>query len=328
MRNILIALTLILVACGPDNSHIKLDGHLLNLNQGEFLVYSTDGAIQGIDTITVMGGRFEYEPLCEHEGTIVITMPNGQEVPVFVKPGKAYSVSGDAQNLKMVKVEGGDENKLMNEFREQVAQSSADTVPAEAIAKLVENNPTSAVGLYLVTRHIIQRKGDYAAARRLLDKMLAADSENTRVRVLQNQATEMELVMKGKRIPAFSATDVNGKTVSEQDLMTGTTIIASYAVWDFESTNQVRRIRGIDAEKQKKWRTIAISFDPYRKTAKDALAMYADDIYIICDEKMSETPLAHKFGMLQTGMVTIVKDGVIVERSLYGEPLYSYLRSL
>ena len=168
-------------------------------NQGEFLVYSTDGAIQGIDTITVMGGRFEYEPLCEHEGTIVITMPNGQEVPVFVKPGKAYSVSGDAQNLKMVKVEGGDENKLMNEFREQVAQASADTVPAEAIAKLVESNPTSAVGLYLVTRHIIQRKGDYAAARRLLDKMLAADSENTRVRVLQNQATEMELVMKGKR---------------------------------------------------------------------------------------------------------------------------------
>lgn len=68
MRNILLLLTLMLVACGPDNGHFRLKGHLLNLNQGEFYVYSPDGSLEGTDTITVAGGRFTYEPACKHEG--------------------------------------------------------------------------------------------------------------------------------------------------------------------------------------------------------------------------------------------------------------------
>ena len=42
------------------------------MNQGEFYVYSPDGAITGIDTIKVQGGRFAYEIPCEDKGTIVI----------------------------------------------------------------------------------------------------------------------------------------------------------------------------------------------------------------------------------------------------------------
>ena len=35
-------LTLIMVSCGTDSKHFKLEGRLLNLNQGEFYVYSPD----------------------------------------------------------------------------------------------------------------------------------------------------------------------------------------------------------------------------------------------------------------------------------------------
>ena len=56
------------------------------MNQGEFYVYSPDGAITGIDTIRVQGGRFAYEIPCEEEGTIVIVLPNYSEIPVFVEP--------------------------------------------------------------------------------------------------------------------------------------------------------------------------------------------------------------------------------------------------
>ena len=38
-------LTLIMVSCGTDSKHFKLEGRLLNLNQGEFYVYSPDGGI-------------------------------------------------------------------------------------------------------------------------------------------------------------------------------------------------------------------------------------------------------------------------------------------
>ena len=39
-------LTLIMVSCGTDSKHFKLEGRLLNLNQGEFYVYSPDGGIE------------------------------------------------------------------------------------------------------------------------------------------------------------------------------------------------------------------------------------------------------------------------------------------
>ena len=34
---LLLLLTLILVSCGTDGSHFKIEGRLLNLNQGEFI---------------------------------------------------------------------------------------------------------------------------------------------------------------------------------------------------------------------------------------------------------------------------------------------------
>lgn len=328
MRNILILLTLIVVACGPDGKHIAIDGHLLNLNQGEFFVYSTDGAIDGIDTITVNGGRFEFETRCSHKGTLVILMPNGQEIPVFVQPGNAYSVSGDAQNLKQVKVKGGKDNKMMTDFRTSLLKESDDTIPNAAIRDFVEQNPTSDVSIYLIQRQLIERLQNHDEALRLLTTMQKADEENARVSMLHSQVTEMANVMVGKTLPDFSATDVNGNAVDVADLRKGTTIILTYALWDFSSNNQVRRVMALRNDKEKKWNVLAISMDPYKKQARESMQMYGTDIINVCDERMAESPLALKLGMRQTGCVLIVKDGKIVNRSLYDEPLYSYLRTL
>ncbi len=152
MRYTLILLTLVLVACGPDGKHIAIDGRLLNLNQGEFLVYSPDGATTGVDTIDVAGGRFNFSTECEREGTVVILMAGGQEIPVFVKPGNGYTIKGDAQNLKELEVKGGDNNKLMNTFRKAIAQKTKGEIPVAEIKRLVEENPASPVAMYLVGR--------------------------------------------------------------------------------------------------------------------------------------------------------------------------------
>ena len=64
------------LACGPDKGTFRMEGEFKGFNQGEFYVYSPDGARTGIDTINVQGGRFAYEIPCEEEGTIVIVLPN------------------------------------------------------------------------------------------------------------------------------------------------------------------------------------------------------------------------------------------------------------
>ena len=80
--SLLLLLTLVLVSCGTDSHHFEIDGRLINLNQGEFYVYSPDGGINGIDTIKVEGGRFAYEIACEQPCVLVIVFPNFSQQPV------------------------------------------------------------------------------------------------------------------------------------------------------------------------------------------------------------------------------------------------------
>ena len=101
MRKTIIAtlLALIMVSCGTDKRHFKIDGRLLNLNQGEFYVYSPDGSLGGVDTIKVQAGRFTYKVECQKEMTLMIVFPNFTEQPVFAAPGKT-SCANRLQTLR------------------------------------------------------------------------------------------------------------------------------------------------------------------------------------------------------------------------------------
>lgn len=326
MRYILILLTLVLVACGPDGKHIAIDGRLLNLNQGEFLVYSPDGATEGVDTIDVVGGRFDFSTECQREGTIVILMAGGQEIPVFVKPGKGYTIKGDAQNLKELEVKGGEENKLMNAFRKSVMQRQKGEIPVEEIKKLVEENPASPVAMYLVGRYLVSDNTRPADVRPLISRIKAARKDDAAAEVFTSRVAELAKVATGETLPDISMTDMNGNKVDRKTLQKGTVILTSFATWDYESLNQMRRINGIKKEKNAGWTIIGISFDPAVSQIKNIMSQETKEYTIICDGKMTETPVAQTLAMTRTGIVIIVRDGKIIERSLCGEPLYQKLK--
>ena len=328
MRNILILLTLILVACGPDDKHIRLDGRLLNLNQGEFVVYSTDGALSEIDTIVVKGGRFEYEPICTRPGTIVIMLPNSQELPVFITPGGSYSISGDAHNMKQVEVDGGDDNKIMNSFRKETAKLSKEENPDKEIAKIIKEHPLSPVGRYLIERYYLTGEPDYVTAQKLLKQLVDANKANAANEVLYAKVNEMSKAAKGKKLPQIKFTDLKDKEWSNTELNKGTWIIATFASWDFESTNQIRRIKGIKTDRDANWNILGVSLDADKQQCRFTVNMDNDDYIVVCDGKMLQTNVATKLGMKQTGVVIIVKNGIIEERNLYGEPLYDYLKNM
>lgn len=328
---LLITLTLALVSCGPDARHIVLDGKLLNLNQGEFLVYSPDGATDGVDTITLQGGRFKLETQCQHSGTVVVLLPGGQEVAVFVKPGKSYSLSGDAQNLREVSVSGGTDNKLMNEFRKSAAATPAASAAATraAVRAFVEEHPASAPAMYLVGRHLLGDDGDYALALRLIATIRKARPDDPAAEVLQSRVQELANAAPGHTVPPFAATDLDGKAVTAATLASGTWVVATYASWDYESTAQVRRILSIRQETGATYRVLAVSLDASRYEAIDALRSLpmAEAVTNVCDGLMTETPIAARLAMRQTGMTLITRNGRITDRGLSGEPLYSRLRN-
>lgn len=336
MRTLLtILLTLALVSCGPDSKHTAIDGKLLNLNQGEFVVYSPDGALPGTDTLRVEGGRFALETECERPGTLVILLPGGQEIPVFVRPGKGYTLSGDAQNLRELSVKGGDDNRLMSQFRlatmPQAGGPGAAASPAamkKAVADIATAHPASAVALYLVGRYLLGAEPDYALALRLLTAMRRERGDDAAVEVLESRVRELLNASPGHSVPSFTATDTEGRQITQRDLATGSWVVATCAAWDFESTSQVRRILSTRQETSARWRVLAISMDATAAECRSSLSNVPspEALRTVCDGQMSSAALAARLAMPQTGQTLIVSGGRITARNLSGEKLYERLR--
>lgn len=151
---LMLAALWLLAACGEDSKHFKLEGRMLQMNSGEFYVYSDDGDIDGFDTIKVQGGRFAYEIPCEHPFTFTVVFPNYSQLPIFAEPGKTVEVDGDASHLKALKIKGSKTNELMSAFREHVANASPPETKQFA-AQFIKDHADSPVSLYLLKRYFV-----------------------------------------------------------------------------------------------------------------------------------------------------------------------------
>lgn len=318
-----------LASCGPDSKHIKLSGRLLNMNQGEFLVYSPDAALSSIDTLYVEGGRFSSTPSCSQSGSVVVLLPNGQEIPVFVKPGESYSIEGDAHSMKEVKVKGGKDNELMNEFRKKLKDKPESYVPTEEVKAFVEKNPKSGVCLYLIRHYYLANaKPDYSAAAKLLAKIHQQQPDNSIIKIMQSEVSELMNTSAGSSLPSFSVNDINGSYITDSQYSSGIAIFASQASWDFNSTTLVNRIISTMHEKNNSCKLVVISFDPSKSESRRGLNVNANDVRIVCDGNMAESTLAQKLAIKQTGIVIIARDGKIIERSKTGEDVIQELRKI
>lgn len=312
----LILLTLVLVSCGVDGKHFKLEGRFLHLNQGEFYVYSTDGVLDGIDTIKIEGGRFAYEIPCDEEGTLVMVFPNFSEQPVFTQPGKTVEIKADASHLKELEAEGTDNNKLMTAFRKQVSNMSPQQA-IDAAAEFVKHNPKSDVSAWLIRKYfILAPKPDYAKAKQLLDLMIAEQPKNGKLVNLQQQLIGLTATA-GKSLPIFTATDINGNKVTQANLtQSPNAVVFLWASWNYESTDMQRQLKRLKATKGNGLSVIGVCIDPSKSEMQQSLRQDSISWPTINDGMMFDTKIAKQLGLSQVPANILLKNGKIVGRNL------------
>ena len=226
------------------------------MNQGEFRVYSPDGSLHTVDTITVMGGRFEYEMECYGEGIIVIVMPNHYELPVFVKPGRAIDIKADATHIKDVEITGSDANEQMSEWRKDHADLSPEQQKAGA-EQFIRTNPTSVVSRWMLYKYFIrQSEPDMKKVKALIELMKKAGKgapeafAGAQAQWLINLSNGVDRVSAGRVgdfVSHFTATDIYGKTVSYKDYQSGYAVITLFANYNYESQNIARQLRNLQS---------------------------------------------------------------------------------
>lgn len=325
----LITLTLVLVSCGTRNDRFKIDGHLLNLNQGEFYAYSPDGVFDGIDTIKVEGGRFALDAPCRQKGTIMIIFPNSSEQPVFAEPGKSVSIKGDASHLKEIEVDGTKENKLMNGLRKEFAKASPPEV-ISAAERFIKDNPESVVSVYLLRKCFSSAdKTDFKKATTLAETIQKTQPKNSEVAKLLRFFRMMEHGVLGSEMPHFSAQDINSRTVSDGLLKGKVTVVYTRAEWNSDSRDMTNALNRMKSEFGGKLNVVAVSLDPSSAQLKRMLANDSTSCITICDQLMFESPLLEQFALSSASdNILYNAQGRIIERDLAPSAMETKLRTL
>ena len=318
----------LLASCGEDSKHFKIEGRLLQINQGEFYLYSSDGTISGFDTIKVQGGRFSHEIECDHPTTLTLVFPNFSEQPIFAEPGKTVDIDGDASHLKMLKIKGTDDNELMSDFREQIAASSPPEIKRFAV-RFIEDHPQSPVSIYLVKKYfIITPRPDYREAARLLKLMKASQPDNFIINNMLRDTKVLGQSAVGTRLPAFKIKDMKGNTITSNSLSRGLVVICTWASWSYPSTDMLRQLHQIQIDKQKPFKVISICVDANKADCDTYLNVNEIKTPNVFTGEMFNTAPLKILGLQNVPDNIVVKDGKIVARSLDINSLREKVESL
>ena len=292
-------------------------------------MYSTNGLIDGIDTVKLEGGRFTYDIPCEREGTLVMVFPNFSEQPIFAQPGKSVDIEGDASHLKELTVKGTKDNKLMNQFREAIANASPPQV-AKIAAMFAADNPTSLVSVYLVRRYFITTPTpNYKEAERLVKLLLAQQPKNGELNRMQTLISTLAKTSVGAPLPAFQARSTKGEKVSQQPY--NKAVVAVFNVWsttNMQSMEIQRMLKQKVRDSKGKLQVVSLCVDPILRECNDVLQRDSISWPNICDGAMFEGDVAKKLGIYTVPFNILLKNGKIIARDLDNNQLKEQLDKL
>lgn len=304
IRLFLPLLVLLLTACGPEGNSFRINGSFRDMQAGQLYIYNLAGTHARLDTLTVQNGRFFYEGEVSDVTPYTLVFPNGMEQVIFVGPGQEVTYEATANDLKNYVVSGSDENKLMNQFRQET-HSSPPAMVVNTARTYIEDNPSSPVAVYLLDRYFIQDENiSVAELAPLLTLVKKHHPHNHLLMETDGQLAYARHWDIGKKLPDVELTLADGDSTRlwpAHGSDAAVHLIFFWATWmhnGYETLWQFRRL--LDTYKDDdRLRVAAISLDveqnPWRETirpdsSKSHLRHY-------CDGLSFESPAAKTLGV-------------------------------
>jgi len=300
---------LLVVACSSEGDRFRLEGRLRNMNQGEFWVYSPDGALAniGIDTIRVRDGRFSYELPLSEPATLVIVFPNYSEQPVFARPGKTVSIKGDATHLREMIIEGTDDNEDMTALRLRLNDLTPPDIP-DAVATFIRKRPESPASLYVLQRYfLLTPNPNYSDALQLTKVLQQAHPDNRQLQYIAKMLGRLQGAQVGSKMPQFTATDIRGRKVTEALLKGDANVVATWATWNYQSTGFMQQLRALKKRYGDRLSLVSICIDGNINECRQRATRDSITWPTICDGKVWDSPL------LATFALGSVPDNVLID---------------
>jgi len=320
---------LLLTSCGVDSNRFRLEGRLRNMNIGEFWVYSMDGTMDGIDTIPVREGRFSYEIPLRSPTTLIVIFPNYSEQPVFAEPGAKVEAKGDATHLREIVINGTDNNEEMTKLRQDLNRLMPPDIP-KRVETYIKEHPKSDISVYLLQRYFLQENDvDYKKAAKLVDLMIKQQPDKGLLIKWKKKLASLRNSSKDSKLMPFSAKDIKGRSVTQEDLKKQVNVISVWASWNYNSNDMQRRLQRLKKEYGDKLGVVSICVDGSPVDCKRRIERDSLPWKTVCDGRMWDTPLLVKLGVADVpSNLIITKNGSIVERNLTPQKMEGKIRKM
>lgn len=313
-----------LSCCTGHPGEVRLEGEFEHLDQGEFFIYSSDEALDRLDTLRIRNGSFSYALPTQETATLHILYPNLSELVVFGTPGATLRIKGDAQNLSAVKVTGSEDNEFYTDFRSEVIGKSAKEARQTARQYILER-PTLAASHYLFSTYFLcDTASTTSEVTEIYDSLSRACPDDLALSKLAVHVRSKGKLRIGSPLPDFSLVLKPGhggngseeRTITRADYEGQPLLIAFWATWKSGSQNAVYRSRRFRREmkgKKKEVNLVSYSLDVDERRLSRIERLDSIDYPSYCDFRSLSSPLAQQWGIRELPYFILVNaEGRIV----------------
>lgn len=324
---------LVVASCGPDGHHGRVEGKLQGINQAFVQAYVDDG-VGGdraeIDTVVIKRGKFSYEREVTHPVILTFLYPNFSSTVFVLGPGETVKLKGDASRLSEIEIDGNEDNLLLTEFRKHTLGKRDAEAQREAATFIRSHAKTQAAVVlfreYFANAEIISENPTAS----LLADLEKAQPEHPVVKQLAQRLRPLLKTAPGCKLPAFTAKDVDGHSVSSADYAGKPVLIVFCSSWDSGFYMMKLHVAELNRKLgQDKLNYLFVLLD------KDLEAFRRNNSFeplpgkVLYDGKVFDSPLVKTLGMRYlSGSLLVGSDGKIKARDIPTEDWNTRIETL
>lgn len=264
---------LLFTSCGPSGSSFRIKGKFRDMQTGELYIYNLSDDHARLDTLTIQEGRFLYRGEAEDVTPYMLVFPNGVEQVIFVSPATDIEYEATANDLKNYVVNGSDENKLMNLFRQETYTQNPSEAKVTA-RKYIKENPTSAVAIYLLHSYFVQdEEVSSAEIHELLKVLKKAQPHHHYLLDIDSKVSSIQRREEGKLLPDVTLTPKDRHPVKLWSKSKPYNLVAFWALWMPSGYDLLWKLRLIQDKytSDGNLRIVAVSLDLERFRWEEAI---------------------------------------------------------
>lgn len=289
---------LILYGCGASGFSFKINGSFSDMKAGQLFIYSTDNEVGRFDTIMIKNGKFAYSGRAEEPTAYILVFPNAMEQVIFVNGGEELEYEATANDLKNYVVNGSEENKLMNKFRQETYKLDANAT-AEVAKNYIKEHAESVVATYLFDRYFVQETRDDKDVMSLLQELKKKQPKNLYLLNIEGQMKVRGNGKIGKTVPDIDLL-VKGKEKAKlYSYKKDYTLIVFWASWmrDYYETMDLLTSDKIKNNKRDKLDILTFSLDTELYKFEEAQNDDSLSFVNCCDLKSWNSPVVRQLGV-------------------------------